>query len=491
MTASHDESGQITREALTLSASNYLCRVLYLVRGMGVAALLQPELYGVWSVLKALQDSSAFSGLGSSFALLRELPINEAAGNKDKNTLLQSTALNLALLVSGAISVLILLLSFTPLIPNIGAELRISLIVMMLSTIVYYLPRQLQAQREFYAQARFLLVYAFFNAVLSLLAVYFWDLKAMLWSLVIANVLSLAYMVRSGHLQLQGLFDSKLARVLMKQGLPVMIGSALFFFLRAADQFMIYAMIGSAAAGYYALSGFVAMTVTQIPVALAAALFPRMMERHTAGASRQEIEHLYFEPLQIVGAMIPVLLGGTYLVMEPFLGYMLKGYMPALMAIRITLLGLFFQSIWSLSHSLLLTFDKQRQQMQLSIALFIVSVAVLFVVIRLGGQIEAVAWVATAISVLAAALVLFYIFHLLERGTASNMRTCLMLLWPLAYCTFMVLLVDGTIHHSEGPWQMLTESLVKGVVFLMTCGPLFYVVWRQIARLKDAADVGI
>lgn len=486
MTSRTDESTQIAKEALTLSASNYLCRVLYLVRGLGVAALLQPEIYGIWSVLKAMQDSTAFSNLGASFALLREVALNKSRGDEHGDRLLHATALNLSLLVTAAVCIVLLALSYTPLMPDIGSVLRISLIVMMLAAVTYYIPRQLQAHRAFYFQARYLLLYAFLNVVFSLLAVYFWGLAEMLWGLVLAHSLAIVYTMRNDQLHFTRLYDSKLARVLVQTGLPVMLGSGLFFFLRAADQFLVYALIGSVASGYYAISNFVAMTVTQIPIALAATLFPRMMERHSGGASRREIEHLFFEPLKILSIGTPVLLGATYFAVEPMLVYLLPDYLPALNVIRIALIGIFFQSVWSLSHSLLLTFEKQNQQMFLALALLAVNIAAVSLAIINGGNVEVVIWVASGVSFLSALVILLYVFLLLERPMAANLATLLHILWPLLYAAAVCLMIDRFVTIELGSLSILIEATAKLAVFGLLSAPLFwslYSAWRQ--RSKD------
>ncbi len=473
-----DNSTQIAKEALTLSLSNYLCRIIYLVRGVGVAALLQPEVYGVWSVLKALQDSTAFSNMGSSFALLREVALNRGKGAINNDYALQQTSLNLSLLVTVVIAIVLLALSFTPLMPDIGPILRISLIVMILSAVTYYIPRQLQAQTEFYFQARYLLVYASLNTGFSLLAVYFWGLTEMLCGLILAHVLAIAYVHKHGHLQFSLFFEMALAKRLIAAGLPVMLGAALFFFLRAVDQFLVYALIGGVAAGYYAISNFVAMTVTQVPVALAATLFPRMMERHSDGASRREIEHLFFEPLKFLCIGTPIILGLTFFAIEPVLHFFLPAYFPALAVIRIALIGIYFQSIWSLSHSLLLTFEKQTQQMWLALALIVFNALVVAVAIGLGGSVETVTWVASAVSLLSAILILIYIFKLLQRPTGSNLKTLVAILWPASYGVAACLLIDSMLDVGSGSYAVLLDGSVKTVIFAVVSLPLLGLLWR-------------
>lgn len=475
MSSTKNESTEIAKEALTLSGSNYLCRVIFLVRGLGVAALLQPEIYGVWSVLKSLQDSTAFSSLGASHALLREVALNK--GERERHSL-QSTSLNLALLVTIAISVVLLALSFTPLFENLGSDLRISLLIMVLAAITYHIPRQLTAHTQFYFLARYLLIYALLNAVFSLVAVYFWGLTEMLWGLVLTHILAIVYVMQHRHLSFSMHFDQTLARRLVASGLPVMVGAALFFFLRAADQFMVYAMIGAAASGYYAISNFVAMTVTQIPVALASTLFPRMMERHTEGASRQEIEHLFFEPLKILCVGIPILLGATYFALEPMLVYLLPNYLPALDVIRIALLGIFFQSIWSLAHSLLLTFEKQRQQMVIALGLLIANIAAVYITIKLGGTVETVSWVASLMSIVSAILILAYIFKLLERATTANVKTLWSISWPVMYGAATCLVIDRIVTVETQLLPVMVEALAKLGVFGLACVPLVTYLWR-------------
>lgn len=473
-----DNSTEIAKEALSLSVSNYVCRVIYLVRGVGVAALLQPEIYGIWSVLKALQDSTAFSNLGSSFALLREVALNRGKGSSDDDYAIQQTSLNLSLLVTMAIAVLLLALSFTPLMPDIGPILRISLIVMILSAVTYYIPRQLQAQTAFYFQARYLLVYASLNTVFSLVAVYFWGLAEMLCGLMLAHVLAIAYVYKNGHLQFSLFFETSLAKKLIAAGLPVMLGAALFFFLRAVDQFLVYALIGGVAAGYYAISNFVAMTVTQVPVALAATLFPRMMERQSDGASRREIEHLFFEPMKFLCIGTPIILGLTYFAIEPVLKYFLPAYFPALDVIRIALIGIYFQSIWSLSHSLLLTFDKQRQQMWLALLLILFNIVIVAAAIGLGGSVETVTWVASSVSLLSALLILVYIFKLLLRPLNSYLQTLIAIAWPACYGVLACLLIDSQWHFNYSRYPLLIDSIVKTLLFALASLPLLGLLWR-------------
>ncbi|MFK8020684.1 MAG: oligosaccharide flippase family protein [Pseudomonadales bacterium] len=485
MSGQENESTEIAKEALTLSGSNYLCRVIFLVRGLGVAALLQPEIYGIWSVLKSLQDSTAFANLGASHALLREIAMNK--GSREQHSL-QSTSLNLALLVTFASSTVLLILSFTPALSNIGAELRISLIVMMLSVVTYHIPRQLLAHKDFYFLARYLLIYALLNSLFSLVAVYFWGLTEMLWGLVLTHILAVLFVLKNGRISFSTHFNRPLAAKLVSSGLPVMVGAALFFFLRAADQFLVYAFIGATASGYYAISNFVAMTVTQIPVALASALFPRMMERHSGGASRQEIEHLFFEPLKLICVGVPILLGLTYFALEPMLVYVLPNYLPALDVIRIALLGIFFQSIWSLSHPLLLAFEKQRQQMQIGLALLLLNIAAVYLTISNGGSVEAVSWVASGMGVVSAIAILSYTFRLLDRASSANAKTLWDISWPITYGVACCLLIDHKLSIEATMMPVLVEALAKMFAFGLSSLPLLAYLWQAWSKRNQSVD---
>jgi len=485
MSSQKNESTEIAKEALTLSGSNYICRVIFLVRGLGVAALLQPEIYGIWSVLKSLQDSTAFSNLGASHALLREIAINK--GRREQQSL-QSTSLNLALMVTLAISAVLLTLSFTPVLSNIGPELRISIMVMMLSVVTYHIPRQLLAHKDFYFLARYLLIYALLNSIFSLVAVYFWGLTEMLWGLVLTHILAILFVLKNGRISFSTHFNGPLAAKLIGSGLPVMVGAALFFFLRAADQFLVYAFIGATASGYYAISNFVAMTVTQIPVALASALFPRMMERHTGGASRQEIEHLFFEPLKLICVGVPILLGLTYFALEPMLVYVLPSYLPALDVIRIALLGIFFQSIWSLSHPLLLAFEKQRQQMQIGVGLLVLNIVAVYLTIRNGGSVEAVSWVASAMGLVSAIVILAYIFRLLQRASSANAKTIWDISWPITYGAACCLLIDHKLSIEASTLPILVESAAKMFAFGIGSLPLAAYLWLAWQKRNQSTD---
>lgn len=475
------ESSAIIREATAFSAASYLFQLISVVRGFVIAWFLGPALYGVWNIFKTFLETGNYVAAGASQAVARELPYHRAREELQRNSVIVSSTLAWVLSLSALLALLALGLSFLDVAQGWRSEIRVAALAFVLNALHLYVPNQLKGEKKIYLLSLYYVAYASINCVLGLLLMSLFGITGLLWGMIIANAVLLAWLLRAGHLPARIAWHWSTSRGLIAIGFPILMVAVAPKLMASIDKLIIFSMVDSTATGYYSMASFLSETINYIPLALATVLFPRLMYQKGKGADLKKMAYLYDKPMLLLAGVIPVLLGLMVINIGLLIRYVLPEYQPAIPVLHILIIGLFFSVVWSVPRGLMVVFDKQAVFIT-AIPLFLLIGAGLNVAaLKLGYGIRGVALASVMFYFMVSLTANVYALKILQKGRAASARALLEIHLPFSYTLVVLWLVRHFIVLDS---EFLTCA-VQSAVFALLCLPPLLRVNRKLNLLQQ------
>ncbi len=476
MKSSAGETRAIVREATAFSLASYLFQLISVVRGFVVAWFLGPALYGVWNIFKTFLEAGNYVTAGSAQAVARELPFNKAQGKDQLNQRITATTLGLCIAISSICALGAALFSLLDVAAPYRLEICLAAVTFVLNAVHLYIPNQLKGEKRIFLLAVYYIAYAVLNTLAGLLLMVYWGISGLLVGMIVASTLLTGWLLWRRHLPTRPHLHWPTSRGLIGIGFPILFVAIAPKLMASLDKLIIFALIDSAATGYYSMAAFLSETINYIPLALSTVLFPRLMYHKGKGTDLTSMGYLYDKPMIFLAGLIPVLLGTIALNIAVVIETLLPAYTPAVPVLQILLAGLFFTVIWSVPRGLLVVFDRQR--------IFIVAIPLLLllgallnvVAILLGYGIVGVACASVLFYAAVSTMANLYVLGILQKSGAQKRRTMLQIHLPFVYGLLGVVLLLRYLH-LDNQWL---ESLVGTVIYLVYCLPLLFYVDRKV-----------
>jgi O-antigen/teichoic acid export membrane protein len=457
------EKADIIGETKALAGSNYAFQGIAAVRGLVIAKVLGPSLYGFWSILNAIFRHVDLLSLGSTSGMLRQVPLNQGRGKPEDNVLLIQTCLTWFLLSSSIVALICFLLTFWIDFSPYLWEIRLACLLFVCCALRMFINPKLISERKIYLVSKLNLVYAAVNALMGISLVFFWGITGVLVGMLTANLVVLVVTIAYRHLSLRLSLDFRVLLALMRIGSPIMVLSTTFLLLQSIDKLIIFGMLGNIYIGYFGLASFLSQVIGYIPGAINVVLFPRIM--HTLGQSndRQEIEKYYTAPVLLVACTMPVMIGVFYLNIDLAIIYILPKYIPAIAVLKIFILGLFFFTVWGTPRNLLIAFGKQRQTLVMVLFFLALGTTADIGVIKVGLGIEGVAMASLLIFALIALAANAYVLVCLGKDRREIHAFLFKIYSPFIYALTGLVLLDA-IHFGLHP---VFGNLIRSLLYLI------------------------
>jgi len=236
------------------------------IRGFVIVAVLGPALYGIWNVLKIFIYTAEFLGLGTTHAMVRQIPFNKGKGLDSENVAIMNTASSSGLFLSVSVALFAVLLTFTPWISDFHLEVRLAGLTLVLTYLFYFAKGLLNANKELILLGQYKLAFSILNAVFGLSLLFLFQIKGLLLGMILSQSLLLLHLILKKHIVLSFRLNSAVLKRLLSIGFPIMVLSVAFFLMQKIDSIIIFLTLGSANTGYYGLASFIALLIYYNPI---------------------------------------------------------------------------------------------------------------------------------------------------------------------------------------------------------------------------------
>lgn len=448
------------------SSARIVSEVFYFFRGMLLAKILGPGMLGIWTQMKISLLFMAYSNMGSSEAMLREVPYAEGQGNCERADNIKRTAWGLNITASFILAIFIFGYFFLTS-KEANAEIRSSWYLFVLffltSQAFWYTVFRLQSERRIGRSGLMIIGFAAASTLLGTVAAYYWGLPGLLAALVISTFMVL---LAGGELKtyLTPLFHLPLFRELMSKGFPIMVSVALLMLLWNVDKIVISLMMDTRSLGIYALQAYITNILTIVPHAVSTVLYPSLMEK--IGIAREEatLKRHLVQPTLAMSYLICPLLAVIFIAFPIPMRWFLPQYASAVLPGRIMVFAFFFSVLARMPVTLLVSLNRQNLLMLLTLVAVLSGVCFDWLFVTLGMGLAGVAMGTGLSLVIYAGLTLFFA---VKEINMTGRETALFLVKSLAPYLACFILSWLVYRYSGGPAESLTADLGGGFMRIL------------------------
>lgn len=375
--------------AAIFASGSYVAIVLNLVQGVLFMRILGPEQYGVWLSLLLLLRYGQHTHLGATQSVQRQLPLLRGQGAEDR---LREYAANgngmiaLATVWWGALGALLTVLFY----PDVRVGAAILVLITAMEMWVQLGVVELKTQHRFGIVTSMVTGRAALNFALLPLVVW-WGLEGnyLRWVLVLAVMLVWTWArnpVRTGFR-----FKPAVFREMLRDGGPILAVGMVFTFQVSLDQTLIFLALGDEALGRYGVAALLMTIMMVIPSAVGQTAYPRMLEQYGRDGDAAALHPGVRRRTWIVTASSAVISVVGVLAMPAVVDWVMPAYLPGVRAAQLLLPGGVFLAASVPSSDFLQTVRQQSLHLRLSLVSFAIQLGAGLLVVKRGGDIEAIA----------------------------------------------------------------------------------------------------
>lgn len=467
---------RLTRIVL-YGASRSLVEVLLGVRGLVLAGMLGPQLFGVWALFRLILTYAGFVGIGLLRGLEVEVAQNRSPEREATRRLWGRTAAGFTLALFGTAAVAL----------AIGAtwtdqawlrQLLLAVAVGLLLERLWYCGlTYLRASGSLRAFAALEVAQAAAQAALTIGLALVFGLTGAFVGFALASLTALALVARKAPFR--PLLEPSRLRAMLAMGVPLSVNLFLSTMLTTADRMIVGAFAGLEALGQYAFAVAVATLGVSAALIVRNVVFPdlyaKLSDQPATDVTRA---HLQRTLRPFVMLLAPVM-GAGALLLGPVVAIAAPGYLASVPAAGIFVFTGLAQGAVSLTLLGVVAMGRQGRLPLLSLAALALNVGLCLGAVRLGAELTGFA-VAALLGRLAYA---GGVLALVARtASVRPMRTVVSVLWPIPWC-LAALLAAGLLHP---PVDL--ASLVGGLaLYLPLTVPLMVVAARSLMPHRAGA----
>jgi O-antigen/teichoic acid export membrane protein len=471
------------RDFFGFATSQYIVRVLLVLRGLIAARLLGPAAYGAWNGLMLVLDYGALSPLGTIQGLDQTVAPAIVAGDAARLRRLKQSGLFLVLLFGVAYG----LACWFYFSRNAG-QLRVFwhltgigliLLVTLLQNVAGYHMCVLRAHGNIRDVSLVFLIQAMLGAAVGILLLPFFGAWGLLWGWLTGTIAMLLYARWRGHGEVPIVpRASRETLTLLVAGFPMFAYAGLTLLMRSLDRVVILRFLGTEALGYYGLGVMVMGMLLYLPDSLGYVLYPRLLRDYTAAEGDPEAIRAPVErSMRAISLALPALCALAFIAADDVVIWLLPRFLSGVPTVRVLCFAAAAMGLGSLSAIVLMTVRRPRVMVGVSVVAVALGLGLMITAIHLRLGITGVAW-ATLVSygLHSASLLWFALGNLHERpgrrvAFVLRLFTPLTIAIPLAWACnrFMILTPD---HGMVSAARLVMAVAVFGAVYALLMLPL-------------------
>lgn len=468
----------LKKPTVLFTANRYLSYLLQLVRGIWLARILGPILFGVWGFLMLVSQYMSYTGLGLQYAINVELAVAES-DNKQNHARLIAVALTTTGLISVGLLLAGLIVQYfqIPLF-NKYSFTQYALVMALLTGLTHLNQVYANIYRVYQKLGR-IAAYELILAALPLAIIFFVSreqlIMASLVAMVLANVIGvLVYTVRAPF-PVRLMWDTPIARHLLKIGVPLLVYNLSFWLIILAGRTIIGISYSVEMMGYFSLAYALANATLLGLRAVAWIIFPVVLAKTRFGLPDEAVRQTVWRVNMVYGTAVFLVVFGMILA-APLLVIILPQYAAS---VGVLILLLLSQAVLSVTFGYNSVAIARKQQMKVAGIAMLAVVVVLIFGFAAAWLNLSMLWV--AMSILAGSAVFTFLQAWLGEGMLQQ-RPRIQDYWgrvmPIGSVIAVVLAVIGCLTE-----QYLVFSLAGLVVFLTGNRPQLRALWQYARSL--------
>jgi O-antigen/teichoic acid export membrane protein len=458
-----------------------ICLVLVgccgIIRSFFIARLLGPQAFGTWRFINIFAECLHFSSLGTQPALHRWVPFLHGQGDTKQLQIVLGTASTANLYSAIAYGAVVFLWSlFITDASNAKALAASAPVILLLSWMTYSFG--LSVDIGLYRLRRRLeIVHALLTMLLSLALVSFWGVYGAIagWgvSALITNVMAAQKLWP--YYAFSKINFPALSK-LVATGLPIMADIMLPTVMSNVDKILIAATLSSEMLGIYSVGNAGVSILGMIPSAFGQMLFVKFAEMDGLQRTKEDLSAIIDRTTLVLSTLFAPLLAVAIAFFPVLVHILLPQYVRGIAAGKLLIAAVFFLGVSLPVTNWCVSTGRFVPVIALRIALVIAEFLVIYLAIKNGASLEAIAFcVLSSFAVFCAAMIIIC-NHLLEKPLSIGMVRLAKSMLP-----FLTILTVLWIQNSLSPMgiyiskeQLLITAILASFVSLAVSLPFIY-----------------
>ncbi|GAB6888911.1 oligosaccharide flippase family protein [Desulfothermus okinawensis JCM 13304] len=305
------------------------------------ARILEPKLYGFWSLVNVLLLYRGLTHLGLIPAMNREIPFY--MGKEDFHMVDEIRNITFTYTLILTIFSSFLIYKLVTIYNNIDKLLIFCSLLLFISTQFYhYMQVYLKSSLNFNVMIFQQILYSILFPLLVIIFTVKYKLIGFIFSQSLVNTIICIIIIIKNKIKLSIKFNKEKFKTLIKIGFPIMSVALLYSFFTTTDKLMIGFYINTENLGYYSFAVLIGNAIFLLPRALGEQIYPKMVMLYGQNSDfeyilRQIIKYL----ITNISLILPIVLGIYFLFPLIIVKYF-SAYLPAIRIIGVILIGYIF-----------------------------------------------------------------------------------------------------------------------------------------------------
>jgi O-antigen/teichoic acid export membrane protein len=467
-----------------LSAS-MLARALTIAKGLVVAKLVAPEIYGVSGAVAIILAYAQYADLGTSHVATREL--TAAIGRGDDEEAKRSAAWLGGLKLTSIIIVALGALAFSRW-PGLSSSMRLGLTVFpaialpLAMQMVILLQWQAHSRIKDFSKATRIAAAADFLFSVSL--TWMWGLPGLLAAAALAPAITLAWCLTRGRIARPSLPPLAVVRRYAVVGAPLIALALIDHNLIYIDQLIVLRYFTLHDLGVYNIALVATEAVRIVGIATGVVIGPRLIrELANSGGDIQTIKDLTLRPVKLHACFVPVLVSSIWFTSGYFITHFYPQYVESVRPLQILLLAFYFLVINGGVTTFLFAINKHSRNLFIIVPALIFNIVLDIVLIEAGWGLLAVAAGSLATYVLYLVIHLGYVLSHFEPGRRESVRFYASIFMPAINLVCALWIVERWVDYRSTIGAAFTACLFA-VLLLLPSAAAGILVLRRIRVLS-------
>jgi len=480
---------KIIRDFVGYAGSQYVVRLLLVVRGVIAARLLGPTAWGAWNGLSLFIEYGLLSQLGTLPGLDQSVPPRIVEGDPRALVRVKRAGLFNILLLGSALTVLggFYFLHSTGSVRVYWGEIGVllALVTALLINISNYHNSILRSHGDLVSVSGWTLVQGIIGAVLGVALIPWIGAWGLMFGWLAGTVLALVFVrVRGGRYVPVTPAWSGDSRVLLAIGFPMFVYTALNMIMRSLDRVVIMRFFPIESLGFYAIAVMAINLLMYLPDSLAYVLYPRILARyHEARQDPEVVRDPIERALRLVSLVLPLFCALGYLVADDLVLWVLPKFRAGVPSLRILCFGAGALGLGSLSAVVLMTLRRQNVLVPVSVGTTLLGAVLMVGAAKLGFGIRGVAWATLATYAIHSAVMLWFALGGLHEQSWRRLGYVARLFAPLGLAIVMAYVCNTYL-----PWAADTGLLAA---LRLAIGLAAFLGLYLLAALPLARGIGL
>ena len=456
------------------SVAVYGSQALTIARGILLARILGPAIFGIWSVVKLLLMYATQLNGGTLQAMRQELP--RAIGARDLTRARQLVQVLTGLNVVVGIGIMAMCL-IGALIghwawPNLPTWAWYFVAMLSIGELwCQFILVKLQSEEHVKRYSYMTLTYAVVAAVAMPVGALRGGVAGAFFGLVIAQAVCLIWAVATRELAAPGRLQWSAVRPLLAVGTPIWITWFPVILLGDIDQWLVARQLGTTALGLYGAATFLGGLLQFLPFIFRTIYQPFLMRRLGATRSWESIKPHVLDSLCLAAYASPIAIAVLFLLAEPLIVLALPAYQAGLPAAKSYALCCFWFIVAQTTYMVCIAARQEKRWLAHTLMAAAAHVLLTGYALRSGAGLVGATVCFGVIFFGYAALQLRLVVSLSGQGSLAWLRLLLKIALPFVASTLLLLNIDR--------WWVLPHSTagLLAVSGLRTAAAVFVLSW--------------